>query len=391
MKRTSAALKVGAVVMLGLVIGLAAAPFALRTHADTSNNSPYQWQKVADGFRNPTNIVQPPDGTNRLFITEQPGTIRILQGGKTLPVPFLDVTRKLTSVGNEQGLLGLAFHPDFAKNGVFFIAYTNPKGQPTLARYTVSAADPNVADPQSGKELLSVQHPFPNHNGGQVGFGPDGYLYWGIGDGGSAADPFNNGQNVKTLLGDILRLDVSGDSYTIPPDNPFVSVSGALPELWAIGLRNPWRFSFDQKTGELYIADVGQNQYEEVNVQPAASKGGENYGWSIWEANHRFKDGEPVTPVVFPVTEYSHSDGGCSVTGGYVYRGAALPALAGVYIYGDYCSGEVWTLHRDEAGKWINQTLMGTGLNITTFGQDTAGEIYLADRNSGAILKLVAR
>ncbi len=378
------------VISVLLIAGLGM-PLLLHVNAEQAANPDYSWQSVASGLNRPTSIVQPPDSSGRLFVTEQPGTIRIIDNGKVLPTPFLNVTSKLTSGGNEQGLLDIAFHPDYAKNGIFFITYTRPDGQPTLARYKVSANNPNVADANSGKALISIPHPFPNHNGSQIEFGADGYLYYGMGDGGSGGDPFNNGQNKQALLGSLMRIDVNtGDQYGIPTDNPFVGDKSARPELWAKGLRNPWRFSFDMKTHELYIADVGQNQWEEINVQPADSKGGENYGWSVVEASHDFKAGDK-TGFVFPVTEYDHSNGNCSVTGGYVYRGKTLPKLDGVYLYADYCSGNIWALNRDTSGKWVNQTFMNTSYNITTFGQDTDGEIYMADQKSGTIFKLVAK
>lgn len=354
--------------------------------------TPYTWQLVVKGFKKPTDIVNVADSTRRQFVTEQTGQIRIVQDGKLVDAPFLDIADKLTSNGNEQGLLGLAFHPDYAKNGTFFVVYTDKAKQPTLARYQVSKANPNVADPASGKALLAVPHPFENHNGGQIVFGPDGMLYWGIGDGGAGGDPYDNGQNNQTLLGAIMRLDVNAEVYAIPKDNPFVSVQRARPELWAIGLRNPWRFSFDAKTNDLYIADVGQNAWEEINVQPATSKGGENYGWAVFEASMPFKASGSVdkSKFVFPVTEYQHSDAdGCSVTGGYVYRGKAIPALDGMYIYGDYCSGRMWSLQQT-GGKWNNQVFLDTKMAITSFGLDNDGELYMTDRKSGGLYKLVA-
>jgi len=364
---------------------------ALFSFPTITNAAGYKWQLVVKAFKNPTDVVFSPDGTGRLFVLEQPGTIRIVKDGKISNDVFLNVASQLTSSGNEQGLLGLAFHPKYSENGLFFIAYTDKKGQPTLARYAVSKSSPDQADASSGKVLLSVPHPFPNHNGGEIEFGPDGYLYWGIGDGGAAADPFDNGQNVQTMLGAILRLDINTDVYAIPPDNPFKNVEKARPELWAIGLRNPWRFSFDSKTGDLYIADVGQNRWEEIDVQPAGSKGGENYGWAVYEGNMEFKPNPdvPRNKVVFPVTEYEHGDAGCSVTGGFVYHGKALPELDGTYIYGDYCSGWMWTLKRNGTA-WTNTKFMESGFAITSFGLDADGELYVMDRKSGGLYKLVA-
>ena len=343
-----------------------------------SNN--YAWETVVSGLVRPVNLQNAGDGSGRLFIIEKVGRIRIVQDGNLLDYPYLDITDRVGSGGNEQGLLGLAFHPNYKVNGLFFVNYTDKNGNTVIARYRVTG-DPNVADPNGETVLLHVDQPFPNHNGGMLAFGPDGYLYAGLGDGGSAGDPFGNGQKTNTFLGKILRLDVdSNEPYGIPPDNPFGN------EIWAYGLRNPWRFSFDRDTGDLYIGDVGQNAWEEIDYVPAGTPGGMNFGWNILEGTHPYSGGSQngLTP---PIAEYSHSQG-CSVTGGYVYRGS-MPEWNGVYLYGDYCSGTVWGLIHSDGG-WQNQVLFDSVGNITSFGQDEAGEIYLV-LDGGQILRLVPR
>jgi len=306
-----------------------------------------------------------------LFILEQNGRIVIYQNGEILSTPFLDITGEVGSSGNEQGLLGLAFHPDYPENGLFFVNYTNRGGDTVIARFHVSA-DPNAAEAASERLVLAIPQPFPNHNGGVLAFGPDGYLYAGLGDGGSGGDPLGNAQNIDVLLGKILRLDVdSGDPYSIPSNNPFDN------EIWAYGLRNPWRFSFDHLTNDLYIGDVGQNTWEEIDFLPAGSNGGANFGWNIMEGNHPYKgSGQP--DLIPPVAEYSHSEGGCSVTGGYVYRGQALPEWQGIYLYGDFCTGLIWGLIRNESG-WQSKVLFDTDFSISSFGVDEAGELYITD------------
>jgi glucose/arabinose dehydrogenase len=321
------------------------------------------------------------DGSGRLFIVEQSGRILIYQNGGVLPAPFLDIVQEVGSAGNEQGLLGLAFHPRYTDNGLFFVNYTNRDGNTVIARFHVSG-DPNTADATSETVLVSVEQPFPNHNGGVLAFGPDGYLYAGLGDGGSQGDPFGNGQRTDTLLGKILRLDVdSGDPYSIPADNPFGN------EIWAYGLRNPWRLSFDPATDNLYIGDVGQSAWEEIDFLPAGSPGGSNFGWNIMEGDQPYKGGDQ-NGLIAPVATYGHSTspGGCSITGGYVYRGQNLPEWQGVYLYGDYCSGIIWGLIQSD-GRWQNRVLFDTGFSISSFGVDETGELYLADLQ-GSIYKL---
>jgi len=331
------------------------------------------------------------DGSGRLFIVEKRGRILILQNDQLLPQPFLDIENEVGSQHTEQGLLGLAFHPMYAENGLLFVNYTDANGNTVIARFHVSADDPNLADPASEVDLLHISQPYTNHNGGGLAFGPDGYLYIGLGDGGSGGDPFRNGQNLQTLLGKLLRIGVdSGEAYTIPPDNPFVGGAG-LAEIWAYGLRNPWRFSFDRLTGNLYIGDVGQDAWEEVDFIPAGTPGGMNFGWSHYEGMHPYQDQPPASAIFTgPVAEYSHGDG-CSITGGYVYRGTELPEWQGVYFYGDYCSGSVWGLIQTGQNAWQSKVLFSTGARITTFGVDETGELYLADYATGALLRLTRR
>lgn len=345
-------------------------------------------QKVVDGLERPLYVTHAGDGSGRLYILEQPGRVRVLEDGRLLETPFLDLTDRVLSRGNEQGLLGLAFSPDFRESGIFYIHYTGrPDGRTVLSRFRLRDGDPRRGDAASEEVLLTVEQPYANHNGGALLFGPDGYLYLALGDGGSAGDPENRAQNLDSLLGKILRLDVSQPGpYRIPPDNPFVGGQGR-EEIWAYGLRNPWRISFDRATGDLYIADVGQNAIEEVNFQPAGSPGGENYGWRVWEGSRRYAQGE-APGAVFPVAEYTHAEGGCSITGGYVYRGQAIPALVGIYLYGDYCTGYIWGLKQQD-GQWQTGWLLDTSLNITSFGEDEAGEVYVVDRG-GAIYRVVA-
>jgi glucose/arabinose dehydrogenase len=316
-----------------------------------------------------------------LFIIEKAGRIRILENGQLVDEPFLDITDRVGSSGSEQGLLGLAFHPKYAENGRFFVNYTDVRGDTVIASFQVSN-DPNRADPNSEVGVLGADQPFANHNGGALVFGPDGYLYAGLGDGGSAGDPFGNAQNTKTILGKILRIDVdAAEPGATPPDNPFGNV------VWAYGLRNPWRISFDKATGDLYIGDVGQNQWEEIDYLPAGSPGGTNFGWNLREGAHDYK-GSASTDLTEPVAEYSHREGGCSVTGGYVYRGS-MPEWNGIYLYGDYCTGLIWGLIRSNDG-WQKQQLFDVVFTITSFGQDEAGEIYLLS-DSGGVYRLAKK
>ena len=342
---------------------------------------------VADGFDQPVQVVDPGDGSGRLFVVEQSGRIRIVHDGQVVAEPFLDITDLVGCCG-ERGLLSVAFHPDYATNGDVFVDYTDRNGDTVVARYEVSSTDPNRADPASAETILFVDQPAANHNGGLLLFGPkDRYLYIGLGDGGGGNG--QNGQDLRTLLGKILRIDVDEMTddlrYAIPPDNPYVDQPGARPEIWALGLRNPWRFSFDRDTADLWIGDVGSATYEEVNEQPAASPGGENYGWDQMEGT-ACRAEEGCDAFVAPVSGFDH-DEGCVVTGGYAYRGSAMPDLRGAYLFADYCSGRVWGLVRDASNAWIRLGPVETGLRISSFGEDASGELYVVDIQ-GAIYRL---
>ncbi len=348
-------------------------------------------QLIVSGLSSPLYLTTAPGDPSRLFIVEQTGAIRIIKDGTLLPAPFLDISGEVL-VGGEQGLLGLTFDPEYVSNGRFVVHYSDQVGDTHLSIFNVSS-NPDIADPATERLILTADQPYSNHNGGQVLFGPDGFLYLGLGDGGSANDPEGRAQNLGDLLGSILRLDVhSGTSYAIPPDNPFVGQAGIQPENWSYGLRNPWRFSFDRATGDLYIADVGQNQFEEVDVAPAStgSAKGVNYGWNIMEGAHCLNGGScDQTGLTPPTFEYDHSQG-CSITGGYVYRGSAIPALQGLYLFGDYCSGWVRSF-RYQAGAAAELTDWPTlrpGGAITSFGEDAAGELYVLVQG-GSVFKIV--
>lgn len=343
--------------------------------------------KVAGGLKHPTTITNAADGSGRLFIVEQGGKIRILHDGQVLPKPFLDISHLVTRDGGEQGLLGLAFPPDYGHRKQFYVDYTNKEGigNTVIARIGLTSGDANRADPRSLTRLLTIKQPYANHNGGEIVFGPDKMLYIGMGDGGSAGDPKRNGQNTRTLLGKLLRIDVLGatEPYAVPAGNPFGN------EIWAYGLRNPWRFSFDRGTGDLYIADVGQDLVEEIDYQPAGKGAGANYGWSIMEGSRCFRHpGCKEEGLTMPVAEYRHGEGDCSVTGGYVYRGKHK-ALQGIYFYGDFCSGRIWGLKREE-GNWKTWLVKESGLAISTFGEDESGELYVADYAKGDIYRFGA-
>jgi glucose/arabinose dehydrogenase len=336
---------------------------------------------VTRDLESPVFFTHAGDGSARLFVLEQRGRILVLEQEVLLPRPFLDISERVLS-GGEQGLLGLAFHPDFRRNGRFYINYTRrPDGATVLAEYR-RGASPDQASREE-RILMMVPQPYPNHNGGMVAFGTDGYLYVGLGDGGSAGDPGNRAQNPDELLGKILRIDVDhGDPYGIPRDNPYAKEAGR-PEVYALGLRNPWRFSFDSKTGELWVADVGQNKWEEID---RITKGG-NYGWRLMEGAHCY------SPVFFcqssglrvPLLEYSHEKGRCSIIGGYVYRGRTVDSLVGQYLYGDYCSGEIFALPSTQEGDTSRdpRVVLKTSLRISSFGEDAAGELYVLDHGGG--------
>jgi glucose/arabinose dehydrogenase len=344
--------------------------------------------EVARGLTRPLFLTHAGDGTGRLFIVEQGGRIRILAGGRLLPEPFLDASSLLDESSGERGLLGLAFPPNFDRSGWFFVAHTAPGPSTRVTRLRISG-DPNVADPDSARVVVEIPDPASNHNGGMITFGPDGYLWYGTGDGGRAGDPWDNARNPASLLGKILRLDVRREPYGIPPENPFALMGGGRAEIWALGLRNPWRFSFDRVTGELWIGDVGQNAWEEVDVEDPRRGGGYHYGWRTMEgpgcySPRRDCDREGLT---LPIHAYGH-DQGCSVTGGYVYRGRAIPALVGTYLFSDYCSGTLWGLRRGAGGPPAVEVLLETGLAVSSFGEDADGEIYLCDHRRGRVFRL---
>ena len=342
--------------------------------------------QIASGLADPVAITHAGDGSDRLFITLQAGQIVIHDGIGILPEPFLDITDRVNNTGSEEGLLSVAFPPDYASEAHFYVYYTDLDGNNVVARFGLTA-DPDVADPGSEQIVLPLDHPVhTNHNGGQLAFGPDGYLYVGPGDGGSAGDPDDNAQNPASLLGKLLRIDVeSGNplTYTIPASNPFEDVPGYRDEIWALGLRNPWRFSFDRLTGDLLTGDVGQYEWEEVDFQPASSTGGENYGWRRMEGKHCYNPPSDCNDgsLTLPILEYDHGLG-CAITGGYRYRGPEIPHLNGTYLYADYCSGRIWGATEDGSGNWTTTELLNSPYIISTLGEDEAGEVYFAHLSS---------
>ena len=352
-------------------------------------------QEIAGRLQLPVDIANAGDGSGRLFFVLQAGKVVIFNGSKVLSTPFLDVSSSISCCG-ERGLLSLAFHPSYASNGFFYILYTRrTNGDITVVRFKVSG-NPNVANSSSARTILTIPHrTYSNHNGGELAFGPDGYLYVSVGDGGSGGDPGDNAQNLGTLLGKLLRIDVNdGSPYAIPPSNPFLNTPGARGEIWARGLRNLWRFSFDRSTGNVFLADVGQSSWEEVNFQKASSSGGQNYGWRRMEGRHCFN---PLTNcnnggLKLPILEYSHSSGGCSITGGYVYRGSNIPKIYGTYLYTDFCDGIIRGATRVN-GAWTTSKLLSTFKNISTFGEDEARELYFAQYAStgGAVYRIIAK
>lgn len=367
--------------------------------------------RVADGLGFTVGITHAPGDPTRLFILEKPGVIKILnlETGTVNPTPFLNINGDVgggTSFNDERGLLGLAFHPNYQENGYFYVNFTANNGATTIRRYKVSK-DPDIASVGSGSNILLFSQPFANHNGGWIGFGPDGYLYIATGDGGSGGDPQDNGQTLDTLLGKMLRIDVDntdqGLNYGIPDDNPFVGEDGR-DEIWAYGLRNPWRSSFDRETGDLYIGDVGQGSQEELNFQPASSTGGENYGWRCYEGNNAFNltGCPPASTMVFPFHAYPTN---CAVTGGYVYRGCDIPSLRGTYFFADFCSAQIWSLEPEYDGKefdfsnfqtrtsQLSPSIEGFSISwISSFGEDANGELYIAAQgfgSTGSIFKVI--
>ena len=367
-----------------------------------SSSSAIATIKVAGNLTLPLHVCSPP-GDDRLFIVEQGGKIKILEHGVLLSTPFLDISAKVDD-SPYGGLLGLAFHPNYASNGYFYVNYTNTSGNTRIVRYRVSS-NRNVASPQSELFILSISQPSDIHNGGNLAFGPgDGYLYIAMGDGGPGEDPDGRGQNPGTLLGKILRIDVDGGSpYAIPPDNPFVGVSGYRPEIWARGVRQPWGLSFDAVTHDLWIADVGETEWEEVNFQPASSAGGENYGWSVMEGPDCFDDPDGCNEqgFVLPIHAYGHGSGLCSINGGVVYRGGLITALRGIYFFADYCTSRIWSFRYDDESvtELVERTqeLEPAGALdfdfISAIGTDGEGEMYIVDwtpvPGAGEIYKIV--
>jgi glucose/arabinose dehydrogenase len=389
-----------------------------------------QLVEVAGKFVDPIHITSPKDGTNRLFVCERPGKVKIIKDGKVLDEPFYDNMANTAFQFLECGLYCIEFHPDFKNNGKFYISYADMwfNGATFIVEYTVAKGDPNKADMASARPIMRIDFPYANHHGGKIAFGPDGFLYVGVGDGGWEGDVLDAGPDLSTMMGKMLRIDVNvKKGYGIPESNPFAKASDpklmvlfgvselefskikqrSKPEIWAYGIRNPWTFSFDRKTGDMYIADIGQNHWEEVNFQPANSKGGENYGWNLMGGTHPFpiekeKEGKQPVVGVLPVAEYNHGTDGICVIGMGVYRGKEFPALDGVYFMGDWGTGKLWGLKRDDAGKWKMQQLLHTKLHFTSAGEDEAGNIYVThaatqyggwnpfDSERGSVWKLVA-
>jgi glucose/arabinose dehydrogenase len=346
---------------------------------------------LANGFDQPIHVTHAGDGSGRIFVVERAGTIQILENGQKLAAPFLNIIDRVECCASELGLFSMAFPPDFETDAHFYVSYTakvDDQVTSRISRFGLTA-DVNVADPGSEQIVLEFEQPENNHNGGQISFGPDGYLYISTGDGGSGGDPWNNGQTLSTLLGKLLRIDVeSGDpvTYTIPADNPFVGNSAARGEIWAYGLRNPWRFSFDRQTGDLYIGDVGQGEWEEIDFQPADSPGGENYGWKIMEGPECYNANScDQSGLVLPVASYGRNLGQ-SITGGMVYRGSQFPGMGGIYFYADYQTGRIFGLRRVN-NEWQTTEFTNSPYNIASFGEDEAGEIYIVDLG-GAVYQI---
>jgi glucose/arabinose dehydrogenase len=374
---------------LVLLLAVACGKTDMPTGAENGSPAPVQLalQEVATGLQRPLYLTAPAND-GRLFIVEQPGRIRIVKDGQLLPQPFLDISSRVSS-GGERGLLGLAFHPSYADNGVFFVNYTDNSGDTRVERYT-RGDNPDVADPGSGALVLAVDQPFGNHNGGQVLFGPDGMLYIPLGDGGSGGDPQNNAQTLSTLLGKLLRIDVnSGNPYAIPPDNPFIGQAGARPEIWAYGLRNPWRTSFDRGSNLFFIADVGQNRHEEINAVDRTIAG-LNYGWRIMEGSSCYNASScDRSGLTMPIHTYPTSGGNCAVTGGYVYRGPSIPEIAGHYFFTDHCAGGLRSLRFAEGNAQdVREWDVGSTGNVSSFGEDAAGELYVVG-HGGTVWRIV--
>ncbi len=349
---------------------------------------------VATGLSSPVLVTHARDGSGRLFVVEQTGRIRIIDGGTLRSRPFLDLSGSVL-VGGERGLLGLAFHPSYATNGKFYVNFITKSGDTAINEYRVSS-DPDVANRASGRRIMTIDQPYANHNGGHIAFGPNGYLFIGMGDGGSAGDPGNRAQSVNSLLGKMLRIDINGTSgarpYRIPATNPYVGKAG-FDEIYSRGLRNPWRWSFDRVTADLWIGDVGQYRYEEIDRSTTTSGRGRgaNYGWRVMEGRACYapSSGCNTSGKVLPVVAYNHSQGECSVIGGYVYRGPSAPSLVSRYLFGDFCSGRIWSIARAAAAPAGRALFLDTSLNITSFGEDQAGEVYVTDA-AGGVRRIVA-
>jgi glucose/arabinose dehydrogenase len=382
--------------LLGVIFGILFPP-----QSATASLPTLEWPQISvtpyqSGFTSPVHITHAGDASQRLFIVEQSGIIRIIKDNIVLTTPFLDIHERVLFPGSgEQGLLSVAFPPDYASKGYFYVYYTRLDGNNQTSRFHLKPGKPNEADPLSEQPIILFNHPtYSNHNGGQLAFGSDGYLYIGTGDGGGGGDPQGNAQNPASLLGKLLRIDVEVgvDPYLVPTTNPYTQTVGYQGEIWALGLRNPWRYSFDRQTGDLYIGDVGQNTQEEVDFQPASSHGGENYGWNTLEGNLCYNPSiNCVPPALYasPVAVYDHGtndSNGCSITGGAVYRGTTYPRLQGTYLYGDYCRGKIWGLKYSNG--WHYRQMLDTNLSISTFGEDEAGNLYLADLSSGVIYQI---
>jgi glucose/arabinose dehydrogenase len=371
------------------------APAAARVPAAAPADAQIALSLRASSLSRPVFLTGADDGTSRLFIVEQTGRIRILKGSTVLSTPFLSLAGSVSG-GFEQGLLGLAFHPNYETNRKLYVNFTNKAGNTVIREYRASATNLNVVDTSTARRILKIDQPFANHNGGMLAFGRDGYLYMGMGDGGSSGDPGNRAQSINTLLGKMLRIDVNGrtatKAYRIPKSNPYVGRSG-LNEIWQIGLRNPWRWSFDRSNGNLWIGDVGQGKWEEVDRATRTSSGpgrGINWGWRVLEGSHCYNPstGCSTSGKTPPIAEYDHAAGRCSITGGYVYRGSAIPALVGGYVFGDYCSGEIWVIPATAAGPATPSLLLDTNLQISSFGENRNGELFVVD-HGGRIYVIV--
>jgi glucose/arabinose dehydrogenase len=383
-RRTTILRAIGVTALVVALTNSVATGYA-RPHADDFESQHLKLSLVINNLKEPTHVVGPPDGSNRLFVLERAGLVRVADpNGQVRPTPFLDL-RKQVSLGAEQGLLGLAFHPAFAQNGYVYVDYTAKDWSVQVIRYRVSPEHPNVVDPATAQVVLAVPKQSKYHNGGMLAFGPDGYLYVSLGD----DEVSESAQDLGTLFGKILRLDVdSTEPYAVPPSNPFANRAEARGEIWSYGLRNPWRLSFDRATGDLWIGDVGDAMWEEVDFQPASSRGGENYGWPMYEGFQCMQaDQCDVDGLVAPLVTYGHNMN-CCVIGGYVYRGASAPELIGTYLFGDLCTGGVFALDGSADQGWTRLELGYQPIKISSFGEDPAGEVYVVDIQGGAMYKV---